>query len=158
MNWTSVAHVLLTTDIEEPDLDQIRESNRAAAQGIIDLVTKQFDRVISQEREAGEIRGQRGRSINVASGLQGSDFASANAEKIESANRKVVQSIEAERDAKIASILSGVESRSKQEFQEQRKNFIAQAEGAVDQIDSLQKREREIAERDIKLLAASGMS
>jgi hypothetical protein len=132
----------------------IREEKRKAAQSSIDAINASFNRVIQQEKEAGQVRADRGRSLNIAAGLGGSDFGSARAEEIDSKNREVVQLAEQERDAKVAAILANVEDTASAAIAARKQEALLGAEKTL----SLMKQKQEEARKQVTDLAASGVS
>jgi hypothetical protein len=148
---------ILRTD-EAPDKSQIRAEKFSAAQANIDFIRSQFNRIIGREQEAGAIRGQRTRALNISAGLAGGDFASAAAERTEEDTRRIIEERGRERDATIAKVLADVEERTSEEFISQRDAFLSRAEGNLERIEAFQQNQRTRATTNIQNIAASGIS
>lgn len=139
-------------------LDEIREEKRKQAQASADLVTTQFNNLISQDRVAGDGRNDRVRALNVGAGLGGSDFASTAAIKTEDQNKEIIQARMAERDAKVNSILAGVDDMASTEYQKQRDTKLKELEGNLDLQTKFRDSERTKALDSIKGLAGAGLT
>lgn len=148
----------LSSNLEEPSLEGIRRSKMNAAKAITDAINAQFESVFAREREAGEGREKRTRALNIASGLGGSDFASSAAIKTEQGNQRNMDLIAAERDAKINSILAGVEDRASEEYQRQRAEYTAGLEGEYERKKAAVEEDRARATESIGLLAGEGIT
>lgn len=141
-----------------PDEASIRESRRKEAQSAADLIREQYNRIIGEDRAAGEVRSQRGRALNVSGGLQGSDFASARAQGIDDQNLKIIQERERERDAEINKIMAAAEGRATADFQSARDAYLTQAGNSLEAISKFNDKQREIAISDIKSVAGLGLT
>lgn len=147
-----------TLNIDEPDSDKIFDANRRRAQGSIDLIESERDRLISEDIEEGRVLGKRGRSLSVAGGLGGSDFASSSAQKIEETTSKVIQSRRVEAQAQIQSVLDGVATRSSEQFQADRATFLTTAKDRLDLIEEFNTNLRTQAKADIESLVTNGLT
>jgi len=102
------------------DADAIREETRRRFQGSIDAIEATYADLSRQEAVAGQDRVGQTRAVNARSGLIGSDFGAASAEKTTQYNKQQQQSIANERDAKIASVMANIEDRASRAISEER--------------------------------------
>lgn len=137
-----------------PDLDTIREQMRQNSQGLIDAIQAEYAGIIADESIAGRKREKRTRGLNVSSNLQGSDFASAEAQKTEDANKKIMDTIKAERAAKIAGVLSGVSQRAMDQFEKQKTEYRQSAEARLGLLEQF----KEEALNDVSVLIEGGLT
>lgn len=146
---------ILTADPAAPEsLDSMIEQSRKDSQNQIDAISAGYDKEIANEREAGNVRNARTRALNVAGGLSGSDFASAAAEETETKNRKVINSLEGEKAAKIAEILYNADSRARQQQKEETAQYRQDSETALKNREALVSASKE----DIKVLGSQGIT
>lgn len=133
--------------------EQIFNEKLSQSQGLIDSVNQMFAPIVQQEKDAGAARDARTRAINIASGLGGSDFASAAAIETEKVTQKNLESIEAQKQARIAQILYGVQTRADEEFQADRDRYGKDLETAY----NARMKFREQAIDDVKALGGMGL-
>ena len=114
--------------LDAPDRGDIRTQKLSDAQSIIDAINENYGRQIRQEEVAGEGREGRTRALNIGAGMAGGNFATAGAIKTEEQNLKIMQSIEAERDAKVQNILNEVRDETDDTYELRRKEYIQQFE------------------------------
>lgn len=139
-------------------LEQIRAEKQKTAQSSADLITNQFNQLITQDRQAGDERNAVTRAQNVTSGLSGSSFGDAAAIKTEDANKKVIQAREQERDAKVAAILAGVDESASEEYAKQRETTLENLKGDLDLRTNYLNGEKQKAVDSIKGLAGQGIT
>lgn len=144
--------------IPEPNKDAIVAEKRKAAELLVDSVRTQFANTLNQEYAAGDARNSRVRALNTSAGLGGSDFASAAATKQEEGNKKAVQLIEQEREAKIQAILADVDDRASEEYRRQREEYVKGLEGNLDALKAAKEEDRTKAMQTITGLAQQGIS
>lgn len=95
----------------------IREETRKRMQANIDAINAQYTTLITQENTAGVDRAGQTRAVNARSGLMGSDFGVAQAQKTDDFNKAQVKSLEDEKSARIQSVLQNIEDRASAEIQ-----------------------------------------
>lgn len=135
------------------DPDAIRENVRKAMQGQIDATDVLYDGLVADQTAANQKQYDRTRAINVAAGLGGSDFASANAAEAEKGGKSAIDALNRERAAKVGVILGNIDQRAYDEI----KDATAQAStNAKDKVDYLQGKQTE-AKADLKTLASSNV-
>ena len=89
----------------EVDSRQIRRDVMGQFQGQIDATNRLYDTMVNEARIEGQNRLGGQRAISARSGALGSDFGAANKDKVLGANRDIQSSIQAERGAKIQSLM-----------------------------------------------------
>ncbi len=141
---------------QAPDKASILEEKRRAAEAAASVIRESFNRVIRQEREAGDRRNARTRALNIGSGLGGSDFGSANAQETEDANLKIIQERERERDAAISNLYAQVEERASSEFQSQREKYLERAEKGLGNIQKFREKQKGNVTSAIQAFAGQG--
>lgn len=92
----------------------------AELQSSIDATNAVYGEKLRQAKIQGQGILGSGTAIQARRGLIGSDFGSAQTEGINNSNAQIYNSIEAERAAKIADLMSGAQSKAEQRFAEQR--------------------------------------
>ena len=121
------------------DERQIRRDTMRRFQGEIDATNRLYDTMVNEARIEGRDRLGGQRAISARGGALGSDFAASQKEEVLGANRDIISGINAERSAKISSILglgraSAVEEiRLKTEARQQGiENYTAYLAGQVE--------------------------
>ena len=151
----------LTKELEAgsaPSLSKITADKRRGAQAVIDAVTSQFSKTLSDQGVVNAGMNDRVRALNVNSGLGGSDFGTAAAVGQEQKNAQAIGMIEQERDAKINEILAGVDQRASEEYRIQREEYNKKIEGDLDRRKQAKEEDRARATETIKGLASNGVS
>ena len=97
---------LKTESQATPDLEKIRRDTLARYQAEIDAINASYAQKKAQERIQGQGRLGSAGAIQARRGLLGSDFGAAQTEKVVGYNQDIQDTIEAERLAKISSIMS----------------------------------------------------
>jgi len=138
--------------------EQILQEKTEQANRIVDSIRASFNGVIAGERAAGDTRNNRTRALNISSNLQGSDFASAAAQETEDDNLAIIQGKEAERDAKIAAVLSGVPSDADEAYAKATEVYRTNAEAGLAAIKNFRDGQRATATNTLAAIAASGAS
>ncbi len=138
----------------EPDYASIRSQLLANNQGVVDAIGNQYASIISEAKAQGQVLDKRQRAVNVAGGLQGSSFASSNAQQVEDQTNKIVKNYEMERDAKVQSVLSGVAMRAQESYEKQRSEYRQNAEDII----ARDAKFKEQALDDLAQFAKSGIS
>jgi len=92
----------------EPDEDALYKKQLKMYQAEIDATNKIYDQMLNEARLEGQGRLGSTRAISARSGLLGSDFGAAQKEKTLGYNSDVNQGIQAERSAKIGTIMGRV--------------------------------------------------
>ena len=92
----------------EPDQKQIYRDKLKMFQKDIDATNQVYDQMLNQARLEGQGRLGSQRAISARSGLLGSDFGASQKEKVVGYNTGITQGIQAERAAKIGSIMGQV--------------------------------------------------
>lgn len=111
--------------------EQIAEEKRKAAQAEIDNLNKLYDNYVSEQRIVNEGRSRGTNAVSVLTGLSGSTEANTAREQTDKVNQREIDAINAERGAKIASILSGIQSEAVAEARAQREEARASAESIL---------------------------
>lgn len=88
------------------DEESIRKTTRDRFQAQIDAVNQIYNQKKAEARVQGQARQGTTNAINARSGLLGSDFGAANTSTTEQYNNDILNSIDSEMNAKIASILT----------------------------------------------------
>ncbi len=138
--------------------EQIRQAKADEAQKQADMITAQFNQALAEENKAGAARNDRTRALNISAGLGGSDFASTAAIATEAGNKKNVDLLTAEKNAKVNAILSGIDDRASEQYQKERTANLANLTGKLDLQTKLRDQERARATESIKGLAGAGVS
>jgi len=107
---------LLTESQTTPDLNKIRQDTLARYQAEIDAINASYAQKKAAERIQGQGRLGSAGAIQARRGLLGSDFGAAQTEKVVGYNQDIQDTIEAERLAKIASIMSEASRYSQEEY------------------------------------------
>lgn len=109
------------------DERQIQRNQLDLFQAEIDAVNQAFDQELAQARLEGQGRLGSQRAIAARGGLLGSDFAGAQKERVQNFNTEIRRGIEAERAAKIGSILGTARENAAAEIRAKR---LARQQGA----------------------------
>ncbi|MFA5937542.1 MAG: hypothetical protein WC822_06730, partial [Candidatus Paceibacterota bacterium] len=141
---------------EAPSKETIFEQKQKQANALIDVIRQQFNEVIAGEQEAGAGRAARVRALNISSGLAGSDFASAAAEEDVQATEEIINTKKAERDAKIASVLSDVPSQADEAYAKAAEQYRTNAEAGITAIKNFRDSARTRATESLGAIAAAG--
>lgn len=110
--------------IANPDQNSIYNNTLSRFQAEIDAVNKMYADELGRAKIAGTGRLGSRTAISARRGLIGSDFGEASFQDTENANEQVYQSIERERAAKVAGILSQAKSDASAEYAKKREEFI----------------------------------
>jgi hypothetical protein len=146
------ADLMKTYDQPAPDQAAIREQVRQKMQGQVDAINSYYDTLSQRENQAGQVRLDKTRGINVRAGLSGSDFAAANTEGVARDNKAAMNALDAERNAKVSAVLLDIEDRASKQYETERTLAQSNAEKKV----SLMGQITDKAKENIKSLAASG--
>lgn len=136
--------------------EQIAEK-KAAADAMINAITQEFNRTISSEMEAGSARENRTRALNSSFGNQGSDFATAAAMKTEKYNKDNIDSLNAEKAAKIQAVLADIDFRYDEKFSKERESRLKEFEANIGLKKEFLAQQKAKATESIKSLASSGV-
>lgn len=145
-------------DIDAPDEDAIFEANRRRAQGSIDVIEGRRDRLISEDIESGRQLSGRQRALNVGGGLSGSDFATAGAQKVDTAVAKSISERKSFAESQVQDVLGGIATRSSEQFQNERATFLSSAKDRLDLIEEFNTNVRTQAKTDIGALVTNGLT
>lgn len=154
----SLAEGLAKNAGQPKSYEQILKEKTDAANAAIDAIRGQFNEVIRQETQAGAERAARVRASNVTSGLVGSDFGSANAEKDAQQTRDIIAAKQAERDAKINEILTGIPSQADEAYAKAAEAYRTNAEAGITALKNFRDSQKQSANETIAAVAASGAS
>lgn len=143
---------------DAPDKALILKEKQAGAQSMIDAITAEFNRVISDQQKTNAGYNDRVRASNISSGLGGSDFATANAIGQEQKNQKAIDMINEEKSAKIAAILANVDSRASDEYRTQREIYVKSLGDNLDRVKEAKKEDLARATGSVRSLAQQGVS
>lgn len=143
---------------DAPDLESITAQKKAAAQGQIDAITAEFNRIIDTQNNTNNTNDARVRASNISSGLGGSDFGTAKAVDQTTKNNKALDLINQEKTAKIEAILAGVDDRASSEYRTQREAYVKSLGDQLDRVKAAKDEDRSKALESIKSLAQQGVS
>jgi hypothetical protein len=138
--------------LEVVDENAVREETRKRMQTQIDAISAEFANLIAREQVAGEDRAGQTRAINARSGLVGSDFGTAQANKTQQFNQSQVKALQDEQNARIQSVLTNIEDRASAEIKAKKEEALGKYQR--EQGDFLATQEQ--ARADLKILAESG--
>ncbi len=141
-----------------PDLAKITAEKRAGANAVIDAITAQFQKTLNDQGIVNSGLNDRVRALNTTSGLQGSDFATANAVGQEKKNAGAIKLIEQERDAKINAILAGVDDRASEQYRQERESYVKALGDDLTRKKQARDEDRTRAKESIAGLAGAGIS
>lgn len=144
--------------LEEPDLASITKEKRLGAQAIIDSITAQFQKTLADQGIENASMNDRVRALNINSGLGGSDFATGAAAGQEKKNKQALDLIEAERNAKINEILTGVDTRASEEYRKRREEYVKGLGDDLTRLKQAKDEDRTKAKETISGLAAQGVT
>ena len=119
---------------EVVDEEAIRKAARDRMQAQIDSINQYYNQRVSEAKVAGTGRLGTARAIQARSGTLGSDFGAAQTTEVENYNQDIVNSIDAERNAKIGAILTEAENDASSEITAKR---AAIEKGATAYLDFL---------------------
>lgn len=134
------------------DENAIREATRKRMQTSIDAIDASYNNMLSQERIQGEDRSGQTRAITARSGTLGQDFGNAAQAKTTTLNKNQEQQLADQRDAKVASVMQGIEDRSQSLIESAK----AEAAGNYDRESAEYQNLQESARADLTALASSG--
>ena len=140
--------------LQTVDENSIREETRKRMQAQIDAINASFVGLFQQEQMAGEDRSGQTRAINSRSGLMGSDFGAAQQEKTTQFNKSQMQALEAEKSARISSVMLNIEDRASAEIQRKKQEALGQYQMELGEYEKVQ----EQARNDLKTLASQGIA
>ena len=132
--------------------DQIREQVRKQQQGQIDAINAAYNAMIGQQDITNTSNMGSTRAINARNGLLESDFGNTNMRDQQAAGDRAVAAINAERGAKINTVLSAVNQMAEQKIAAQKAEAMGQANALK---DTLAKQQTQAAGY-IKSLGANG--
>lgn len=141
-----------------PDKATILAEKKAAADAMIKEIQAQFQTALAGENVAGAARNDRVRALNISSNLGGSNFASANAQDQEDKNKKVVDLMTQENNAKVGAILAGIDDRASKEYKEQLATYRTSLEGDLTRQKEAKDAMRKQALDSFAGLAGSGIT
>lgn len=140
--------------------EQIRKDLARERQQQIDAIEMSARQAVSAEQAAGAQDLARQRSMNLRSGLGGSDFGAANKAEIRTRTNQNVQGIEAQRDMAIGSAIDKIEQLAQSRFQIEQ-NALQQGFGNLMQVQEYtQAQEQQMRAQtldSLKTLGQSGM-
>ena len=136
------------------DENQIRKDVATRMQNQIDAINASFVNLQNQEQIAGQDRSGQTRAINSRSGLMGSDFGQANAEKTTQFNKSQMQGLEAEKNAKLSAIMANIEDRASAEIRARKEEALGQYNRDSESFQQAQ----EQARGDLQALAKTGVA
>lgn len=141
---------------DAPNYKTILAQKTEQARAISDTVKQQFNGYIEGIHEDFVPVHKRQRALNVSGGLQGSDFASAGAQRQEDRETEAVRAKEMERDAKINEIMSGVPSEADESFSKMSETYRLNAAAKLDAVKQFRDEARSTATNILSAIAAGG--
>lgn len=144
-------------NIDAPDLTKITEEKRKNAQALVDSISAEFAKVLSDQGVENSSMNDRVRALNTSAGLSGSDFATANAVGQEKKNAKAIELIEKERNAKIQAVYAGIDERASKEYKEQRETYVKGLGDNLTALKTARDEDRTKALSSIKGFASAGV-
>ena len=120
----SLAFLMRSPGERQVEEDRIREQRRSEAAALIAAQNELFNRLVTQEQEAGAVRAAQTRGLNVRAGLVGSTFASAAAEETAQKTREKIANVEAQRAVALANIEKDISADVRRTVEENRRAGI----------------------------------
>lgn len=127
---------------EAPDLAKITADKKTAAQSMIDAVNSEFARILDEQTTTNDTNNARVRASNVSSGLAGGDFATSKAIDQETKNKKAIDLINSEKQAKIQAILADVDSRASEAYRVAREDYVKSLGDQLDRVKAAKDEDR----------------
>lgn len=144
-------------NVDAPDLTKITEDKRKNAQALVDSISAEFAKVLSDQGVMNSGLNDRVRALNTSAGLGGSDFATANAVGQEKKNAKAIELIESERNAKIQAVYAGIDDRASAEYKTQREAYVKGLGDNLTALKTARDEDRKNALSSIKGFASAGV-
>ncbi len=154
---TDLTAKLGNTAGDAPDLAKITQQKRDNAQALVDSIKAEFAKTLYDQGVTNAGLNDRTRALNVTSGLAGSDFATSAAVGQEKKNATALDLIAKERDAKINEIYSNIDAQASTEYQNQRKDYIANLGNDLAARKAAREEDRNNALASIKGFASAGV-
>lgn len=128
----------------------------AELQSSIDATNAYYGNKLNQAKQQGAgILGQTG-AIQARRGLIGSDFGAAQTEGINNSNTQIYNSIEAEKAAKIADLMSGAQTTAEKRFAEQRASIEGGLKSRLEYLKGAEERSKTAATDAASAFIAKG--
>lgn len=144
--------------LQQPDENKIYQDTLAKFQAEIDAQNKIYADELERAKVTGAGRLGSETAMQGRRGLLGSDFGEAGYRGQEASNEQVYKSIEAEKAAKIASILSDARSTAAEEIKAKREAFVKGLDARLEYYNSADERKTTNAGKAIQSLIAKGIS
>lgn len=139
------------TEIEQQN---IRDQMRKQVQAQIDAINQAYKELLQQERQQGQERLGQTRALAARSGTLMSDTGQAHLAKTQQFNASQQKMLEAEKAAKVASILENADRRAEQKIEAERQRAMGNYEKYLNYL----KDTVETARKDVATLADAGIS
>ena len=144
----------LKQNTEAPNSEAIREEIRKSLQPQVDATNKYYEELKAREVQAGAVRQDKTRGINVRAGLAGSDFASAAATETDKKNQDALGALENERQLKLTAIFDKIDERAMKQAETARILASESAENRVTLLSQIQ----DEARKNVTEIAKGGFS
>lgn len=132
----------------------IRKQMLDAVQAQLDSINSIYDNILANVKIQGTGRLGQQRAISARKGTIGSEMGQAQKTEVETYNTQQEQAVQAERSAKLTSILSNAQTRADEKIALERQTRDKKAAEYIDYL----KGQKDEAKADIKTLAATGLT
>lgn len=133
--------------------DQIAESKRKGAQGLIDSTNALYDSQVAAKQQEGQGRVDANNAISVLSGLMGSTESVRTDTNVKNANQKEVDAVNAQRAQALSGIYTKISSDAQTEAEQQKQDATKSAEDII----ARRKDSQANAVANLKQMAAGGL-
>lgn len=146
------------TPMTEDEQAATREKVREQYQQQIDAISAVYSDIFAKEELAGQGREAQGRSVSVRSGLAGSDFATANKERVVSGNKAIMSSLQNEKEAKLASIWSKIDEETTRRIENEKNTALSNQRDYMAQRQTNLDKQEKTAKEAVANLARNGQT
>lgn len=144
-------------DLTAPDPAALNEQYRQQAQGAVDAITTKFGAIEARDRNTIDQMNREQRAGNVMSGLSGSNVGAARTIATDKKGADMITGDENQKQSEINAVLDNADTRSTEEFQNEKTAFLAQQKDELTAEQALGDKIATTAKSEIGTLA-SGMS
>ena len=140
-------------NVDKPNEETIRNEYRNRNMGYINAIKSQFDKYIDEDIQAKQALESKTYINNLASGMSGSVSGASKEYKASETGNKKIRETKAQRDLMIANVEKEADLRASQEFDQQRKEYLASAKDKELADQALSGNIRKTAEAEISDIA-----
>ncbi len=138
----------------QPNEAQIRADAQTRVQAQVDAIKNTYAGILARTAQDNLGRSGQTRATAARSGLLGSDFGNAELDKTTQQNNEILAAQEAERDAKISTLLGAADDRATSLIENEKNRAMKSSEDYLAHL----KQTSDQARTDVKAMAASGLS